>query len=335
MLVTRPSTLSRIWRGALAIGLTLLALGVLIRQIAGSPLANQSLADLDPLALLWPLASTLSAVALSATKWHTLLVAMGQSLPWTRAMRALLVAWPYAAVTPSRAGDLVRAFVIKDQVPLPTGGVSVVVDRLLDVQSLVLLATLGALYQQWWWIAALLMSPIAALWACVFWAKKAPVAPLHAGAGKVARLWHEGKKTVQQLAQNPAGLAKAAALSLCTWLLVQCTFFLLNRAFSSPLTIPESFGLWPLATLIGLAPITLAGMGTRDIAFISLLALSRHQLTLDDLNAQTLETLIATSGHLMLATVAYTALSSWLFAIIGLPWSIREWLTRDATRAET
>lgn len=329
--MTRPSTLSRAWRGALAIGLTLLALGLLVRQIANSPLATEALHTLDPAALLWPLASTLSAVALSATKWHTLLRAMGQSLPWKSAMRALLVAWPYAAVTPSRAGDLIRAFVIRNKVPLTLGGVSVVVDRLLDVQSLVLLATIGALYQRWWWIAAALLCPILGLWIAVFWAKARPIAPLPEGAGKLARLWHESKKTVKHLAKNPTGLAQAAALSLATWLLVQCTFFLLNRAFSSPLSIPESFGLWPLATLIGLAPITLAGMGTRDVAFISLLALSRRQLNLHSLNAETIETLIATSGHLMLATVAYTALSSWLFAIIGLPWSIREWITRKPT----
>lgn len=329
MLVTRRATMSRVWRGALAIALTLLALGLLVRQIVHSPLANESLASLELLALVWPVGTTLCAVALSATKWHTLLRAMGQQLPWRTAMRALLVAWPYAAVTPSRAGDLVRAFVIKDKVPLAMGGVSVVVDRLLDVQSLVLLATLGALYQRWWWIAALLLCPIAGLWTAVFWAKKSPVPPLQEDAGKLARVWHEGKKTMHHLAQNPRGLGKAAALSLCTWVLVQCTFYLLNQAFSSPLSIPESFGLWPLATLIGLAPITLAGMGTRDIAFISLLALSRKQLPLNSLNAETIETLVVTSGHLMLATVAYTALSSWLFAIIGLPWSIREWLLRN------
>lgn len=322
------------WRGVLAIALTLLALGLLLRQIASSPLASQSLASLEASAFVWPLMSTFSAVALSATKWHTLLRAMGQNLPWKRAMRALLVAWPYAAVTPSRAGDLVRAFVIKDQVPLTLGGVSVVVDRLLDVQSLVILATIGALYQGWWWIAGLLLCPIAALWAAVVWAKKSPIPPVPDKAGKVARLWHESKKTVHHLAQNPLGLAKAAGLSLCTWVLVQCTFYLLNQAFSSPLSIPESFGLWPLATLIGLAPITLAGMGTRDIAFISLLAMSRGQITLVNLNSETIETLIATSGHLMLATVAYTALSSWLFAIIGLPWSIREWIARKPSEDE-
>lgn len=320
--------MSKHWRAALAIALTLMALGLLISQIMRSPLALQAFAKLRFQDLLIPLLCTFSSVLLSASKWHTLLLALDQKLAWTTSMRALLVAWPYAAVTPSRAGDLVRAWVIQDKVPLTMGGVSVVVDRLLDIQSLLLLATLGALYQQWWWVALGLASPILALWFGVFWAKKSQAPRDKAPSEKLARVWFEAKRTVHQLAQRPKGLAVAGALSLCTWLLVQSNFYFLNQAFSSPLSVPESFGLWPLATLLGLVPITLAGMGTRDVAFIVLLALSRNQIDLGSLNAEQVQDLVASSGHLMLATVTYTALSSWMFALIGLPWTIREWISR-------
>lgn len=326
--------MSRHWRAALAISLTLLALGLLLSQILGSPLAMQAFEQLTWQAMLLPLACTFTSVLLSGTKWYALLCALEQKLPWTTAMRALLVAWPYAAVTPSRAGDLVRAWVIKDQVPLTMGGISVVVDRLLDIQSLLILATLGALYQQWWWAAAFLVSPIVAMWAGVFWAKKSAAPHTVAPAGRFARVWWESKRTVHQLAARPQGLAVAGALSLCTWLLVQSNFFFLNRAFSSPLTIPESFGLWPLATLLGLAPITLAGMGTRDVAFILLLALSRNKIDLQSLDSAGIQTLVQSSGHFMLATVTYTALSSWMFALIGLPWTIREWSSTQQRKAK-
>lgn len=312
----------------MAISLTLLALALLVRQILRSPLATQSFDQLQPLDLLWPLLTTITAVLLSASKWHTLLGAMEQRLPWRTTMRALLVAWPYAAVTPSRAGDLVRAWVIKDRVPLTLGGISVVVDRLLDVQSLLVLATLGCAAHQWWWGCAFFASPILALWIGVFWAKRSPAPTSPQGASKLATIWHETKKTVHVLASRPKGLAWAGALSLCTWICVQASFYLLNLAFSSPLAVRESFGLWPIATLLGLAPITLAGMGTRDMAFIVLLALSRESISLDTLNSESIEALVQSSGHLMIATVAYTALSSWLFAIIGLPWTIREWTKR-------
>lgn len=326
----RARLLSKFWRAALAITLTLLALGLLIRQILRSPLATASFDQLEPIALLWPLLTTIGAVLLSASKWHTLLGAMEQHIPWRRTMRALLVAWPYAAVTPSRAGDLVRAWVIKDQVPLSLGGISVVVDRLLDVQSLLILATIGSVAHQWWWSAAFFASPIVAIWAGVVWAKQSPISENAQAQSKLAKLWQDTKHTVHLLAHRPAGLLRAGALSLCTWLLVQSSFYLLNQAFSSPLAVHESFGLWPIATLLGLAPITLAGMGTRDLAFVVLLAISREQIEFDALNTDTMQALVESSGHYMLATVAYTALSSWLFAIVGLPWTIREWTKKDS-----
>lgn len=326
--MARASSLKSLGKGALAIGLTALALGLLVRQISRSPLASQSFDQLDLSLLSIPLCSTCLAVLLSATKWQQLLAAMGQRLAWRTAMRALLVAWPYAAVTPSRAGDLVRAWVIRAEVPLALGGVSVVIDRVLDVQSLLILSLVGAMAQGWWLAACIIALPWIGIWALAMWLKRRPLLSKEKSQRKLWDALCEAQLALHEISSRPRALALSAGMSLCTWLLVQTSFWYLNEIFSTPLSWLESFGLWPMATLLGLVPLTLAGMGTRDVAFIVLLALSREHIHLALTEMNNIQTLVAASGHRMLATVAYTALSSWMFAIIGLPWAIHEWLSR-------
>jgi hypothetical protein len=62
---------------------------------------------------------------------------------------------------------------------------------------------------------------------------------------------------------------------------------------------------WMLATLAGLVPVTLAGMGTRDAAFVVLLQRS--------------SSVPIAEPAILAATVGYALLAIWSFALIGLP----------------
>ena len=67
--------------------------------------------------------------------------------------------------------------------------------------------------------------------------------------------------------------------------------------------------LWPVATLIGLIPVTLAGMGTRDATFIYLLGARGHTVP---------------PAAVLAATIGYSAISVGVFALVGLPFMVRE-----------
>jgi uncharacterized membrane protein YbhN (UPF0104 family) len=73
----------------------------------------------------------------------------------------------------------------------------------------------------------------------------------------------------------------------------------------------DTMTLWPAATLAGIAPVTLAGIGARDAAFIHLLA---------ERGAH------ADPSQVLAATVGYSAVAIGFFTLVGLPFMIRETL---------
>jgi glycosyltransferase 2 family protein len=73
----------------------------------------------------------------------------------------------------------------------------------------------------------------------------------------------------------------------------------------------DTLTLWPIAILVGVAPLTLGGMGTRDAAFLHLLAQRGAH---------------AEPAQILAATVGYSAVAIGSFAIAGLPFMIRETL---------
>jgi uncharacterized membrane protein YbhN (UPF0104 family) len=85
--------------------------------------------------------------------------------------------------------------------------------------------------------------------------------------------------------------------------------FALLRAVGADVDLFDTCALWPVATLIGLLPLTLAGMGTRDAMFMYLLAERGHLLT---------------SVNVLAATMGYSLLNVGAFAVIGLPFMMHE-----------
>jgi glycosyltransferase 2 family protein len=84
-------------------------------------------------------------------------------------------------------------------------------------------------------------------------------------------------------------------------------------AVGAEVSVFDTLTLWPVAILVGVLPATLGGMGTRDAAFLYLLrSRGTH----------------ATGAAILAATLAYSVVSMWSFAILGLPFMLREALAR-------
>lgn len=308
-------------RALVALGLTIGLMALLIREISRSPVSSEVLAEANLLGLCVALACMGAAIALSGAKWQIVLRGLGFALAFKPATRALLTAWPFAALTPSRAGDFVRSFLVRDTVPLLYGNTSVLIDRLLDVQSLVLLAFVGALYTGWWLVALALGGGLVLAWVvfAVLLARRSRLTDRLPKHKKWARTLELLLEALAQLGQNSKYLWSAGSLSMLTWIFVQLMFLALARSFDIPLSVWDCLTLWPMAILIGLVPLTLAGMGTRDLAYIWILGQAHQALSSDQ------ETV------LLVVTIAYTVVSSWIPALIGAPLAIRWLMFRRAS----
>ena len=313
----RAAPIRRALRFALAVGATAAVMALLIRSF-GSGLGDAMRgARLDWVAASFAMSA--AGVLLGALRWQVVLESMRYRLGFWRALVAVLATWPLVLLTPSRASDFLRAVAVRRTVPLAAGTGSVLAEKVVDMSLLLLMAALGAALEGLWlWcalIAGVLAVEIVGVALVVTHRAKAARLPLfRSHAQKIEDLF----LAFDALFAAPARMAAACALSLVIRGLTLGITFGLLRAVGADVDLFDTCALWPVATLIGLLPLTLAGMGTRDAAFMYLLSERGH---------------LVTRVNVLAATMGYSAISVGAFAVIGLPFMMHELARTRGARA--
>ncbi len=213
---------------------------------------------------------------LKAWRWQLILRAADIWLPLPDATALYSIGIFLGIVTPGQAGDMVKAWYLRQRgYPLSTGLTSVVVDRLFDVGIMGSLAATG-LYFFWdvlpggkvlnvLVVAVLLVAVLvglslagsARLRALVFGQLLPRVLP----AGIQARL-----ATLTGLALTPRQLAQVGAVSALGLALTFVRCYLLFLALGQPIAVGPFVALIAIIALVGTA--SPAGVGTRDGALV-------------------------------------------------------------------
>jgi uncharacterized protein (TIRG00374 family) len=291
---------------------TLLLLAILVRSFGGATDFFSAAMRARP---AWVAASFAAAVAcllLTTVRWQLVVAAMGYRLPFPRALEVVLATWPLAVVTPSRANDLLRPFAVRDMVPLAAGAGGVVAEKAIDLGLLLAVAAAGAACNGLWtWtglITLVLLLEVVVVVVVVkrrHWLARLPL--LRRRPQTVDELF----EALSALGRAPARLASIATTSLVLRLFTVFITHTLLIAVGAEVPLLQTLTLWPAAMLVGVAPLTLGGMGTRDAAFLALLAERGTHVD---------------ASTVLVATVGYSVVGTWSFALIGLPWMIRETL---------
>ena len=273
--VTSPSffsTSARTW----LFWLTLIAFTGLVYYWISNHLWDVDL-SLDPIRQgdwsLFILAVALSSLnpVLAAWRWHLLLRAMDVEIPFRHSMSAVFAANPINLFTPSRSGDLYRAFALRERLPWTDNLGSIGVERILGmvvVTSIGLVASLAlGFFEQSWGIGLLLLAETGGI-LFLLWIRLDRWPLPVKWKDKLSRILH----AIRMILLRPGYLAAAFGISLIHWLLIilVCTLFLSGLGDGFPfLTL---CGALPLAVLAGMLPLTFSGMGTRDAVLMALLA---------------------------------------------------------------
>ncbi len=296
-------------RLAAAVFVSALLFAWLIFYVVDTDELRQALARIGPRGLVQPVLIASATLVLAAQRWRTLLLGLGYSVRFQRCLFAVLATWPIAAITPSRAGDGLRAAVIRDEVPAAAGLGSVLIEKLLDVHSLLLLVGAGALASGNGTVGVL-----ASIGVIAFWSSLALVPRLlrhWRGRGISTRL--EARLAavelgLDRLLRSRRELAWATVLSLvasgCSlWIIAD-----LLRSAGQAIPLGDLLLAWPVAVLAAVAPFAFSGLGTRDLAFLALLAVLRPDVE---------------RSAVLAATLLFPAVTSWTFALLGAPFLMR------------
>ena len=234
-----------------------------------------SLRQVDPASLTLAGIGFLVVMAAKSRRWQLLLRGVGIGYPLGAAYRSYLAAYAVGIVTPARLGEFARAFQLRHErggdlrVALRT----VLSDRLLDLLFLAALApfaiwtlTLDNLAGWAFGLGTLGLFAIGCAW--VPWA-----------AGRLAD-WHPGWNTPRRIVGWLGGLAQdfSGPARFWTWTLTVVAYlvyfaasFALMRALDIALDFRETVAVTACLSVVVLLPISVAGLGTREVSLLVLL----------------------------------------------------------------
>ncbi|MCC5785319.1 MAG: flippase-like domain-containing protein [Phycisphaerales bacterium] len=249
-------------------------------------------------------------VMVSALRLRIFCLAAGERVGYRRCWSAVMASLTLNAVLPGRGGDFVKAYFLADRKGQGAVLLGVtLLERVVDVLVLAVLALIGALHAEMHGAAAaaaiVACLPIGAFLALGF-AHRVPVV-----GAKLQRLGVAARGA----AKRPGLLAGATLLATVFWGIVVLIVWSLLRAVGAGVPIDATAGATPLAVLVGVLPLTISGIGTRDGMLVLLLR-------------------DYAPGELVFAAgLLYTAISYWMLAALGLALLGRETL-RKAGRAD-
>ncbi len=215
---------------------------------------------------------------LKALRWHYLLTLQGCALPLRRSISFYLSALYWGVVTPGRAGELIKVFYLVDTgvTDYGHGLASVLTDRLLDLFALSIVA-----FASLWWLYPTGLAGLAAPLGLI-----ATIVLLFVVASR-RFLPHifafiRGKKTVgeSQLGRTAQHfvegmvqlrtrkLSAAISLTLLAQLLFFYQCFLIALSVGMEITPEMLCAGVSLSSLVGLLPITIMGLGTREATLL-------------------------------------------------------------------
>jgi len=243
-------------------------------------------ANLLILLLAYPI--SLVSISLKSMKFRKLINALGHDYGLRDLMEIFTIGFFFGVLTPGRMGDFSRAVYIKDKVPLSRGGVAVFLDRAIDVfvlltfafisilvfflffhkiifpLELVLLMILGLVVLMYVFLNMKKFEPISR-----FFYRFAPQ-NLKATIGDSYRKINEATAIAKGA---PGKLIIALLIGFASWTVNFMIGFAILAAFSIDVPVYFIFLLMPIISLIDVVPVSIGGLGTRDVASIFIFSL--------------------------------------------------------------
>jgi hypothetical protein len=218
-------------------------------------------------------------VAISAYRWQVMVrkkvrIGLGESAALVLASNALNI------LLPSRAGDLSKAYFLGrggGPMSIKRGMNVVLFEKYIDLASLGIVILTGIVLSPTWDranLAGLTFSlSLCAIFPVLYFAKldrwvSAPLFEKNRLLAKVKHFLLDTHDYLTELKGDRRELAFIVGLSVFLWFVHLLQFVVFFRAFHSTVSVFHIFRLVPLAILVGLIPVTIAGVGTRDSAMI-------------------------------------------------------------------
>ena len=203
-----------------------------------------------------------------AKRWQVILDVMGYHIPLKECFIIIMAAMPFSTVTPSKSGDLVRAYYLRDKnVPVTKTVGGVISERILDILILSVFSLGGMLYfgkYDFFYLGIIGFFIAIILITILYYNISLPL----------SKSWSERIENIslsmRMLIDNKNALGAVVGYSIIVWTLTIIQTMMFFYALQIDIPILVIVGIIPIAIFIGMLPVTIGGMGTRDAAIIVL-----------------------------------------------------------------
>ena len=292
---------SSLLRGLLLVGLTLGVFYVLFRRIDLAQVLFL-LARIPPTTWLLATLLTLSFPVMSATRWHLILANMDYDVPVLQCLLIIVGVWPLSAISPSKTGDLLKAYSLRREISGVIVAGSVLTERALDLLMLAGFALVGGLAFRNSSIVLVAVIVFLGILAGVVLTRRPfslPVRP------KVQRMLGDLLRSLRLIGRDPMKLALILFLTAANWGASILQTKLLLDAVGAHVPLVFTAAALPVAIFAGLLPVSFGGMGTRDAAMVVLFSA------------------YASPSQALAVGLLYSFFGYWLLAVLGLPFMKR------------
>jgi len=217
-------------------------------------------------------------VLLTAYRWQVMIekrvrIGMWESVKLILACNALNI------LIPSRVGDLSKAYFLKREgkLEIERGTNIVIFEKYIDLASLGIVILTGIFFVREWdeatWMGMVFSLCAIGVFPVLYLIKLDRVMDYawverNRFLLKVRHFLVDSQAYLMDIKQNKKELAWIIFLSISLWFLHISQFYVIFLALHSEVSIFHVYRLIPLAILVGLIPLTVAGVGTRDSAII-------------------------------------------------------------------
>lgn len=261
----------------------LVSIGILVAIYLKIDVRNllAALANTDPLWLITSLGMVIPLTLFTSWRLQQLMPQRGQ-LGFGEANKLILLASVLNLILPSKMGDIVKAYFMRDKSGM-SGSLAlslVVFEKVCDMLSLLLWCVFGLLMypskDALFWamtagvVSALLFSLLlvsSTRFANLFFDTAVRFAPGKVG-GKLGKLKSAWGEMHGYFWKSKRQFSKVALTSIFIWYLHLLQIWMFILALKGSVPFIQNLALAPLGLLAGLLPLTFAGVGTRDAAFV-------------------------------------------------------------------
>lgn len=260
--------------------------------------ARDNVMNARPDYLLYAVGLMLTFPVLCAIRWELIVRQLGTRLGFWQSFIIVMAAWPLGAITPAKSGDLIKLMFLKNVFRYSQTTGVILAERMMDLVALSLYGTIGAivygLHQAGTITGAMLAGVIA-----FFLIAASPAVKWI--PGKWQKIVVDVLEASKRIYLNPITFLGTLAVTLLNWF---CTFlqtWCCYKAFQTDVPMSYIVAVLPLAIFIGLIPVTLSGMGTRDSAIAAFFS-----------KYASYETNISVG-------ILYSIFGYWLLSLMGVP----------------